>query len=487
MKDTKSATKIVTNAADHPAVVAKAPPTMKVGGGSNTKTITETKNAVPRASPTMKLRTKTLTDDKTKDQPTAAPSSQREDDNNNPAAAPLPTTATIESSSSTKSVNSRHGDSSEQPNEVSNVTAGAFAVAGPGARNESIGDASAGYGHVEYGSGYDFSGRTFPEDSSTLATNDDNVGEPFRSTASTANTMSTEERSSEQVGAYEVNNMGSGGSADSFMDHTESTFADSTTGRTIATTSDVEEGGRGGVPAAAAADSLKAQVVSKEQQVKEAFEIVQKQVPHAEVMEVDELLADEAAKHKRRIIALAVAFLVVVIVVVSIVIVVVSPFGDDDDNGSNLNDLPAPNGRWELHVSNINSTCGPEKGWSSDITIEVFGELPTVETNTTTINNNTETNTIFDVEVVGIKSDTNRHNATYDASTGKLVIGPASSWEIGGTTVSTFTLFMNSTSSSDDEFIMTGKEVWVWRDDEYPGGWGECANGTADIEMKRIV
>ena len=101
-------------------------------------------------------------------------------------------------------------------------------------------------------------------------------------------------------------------------------------------------------------------------------------------------------------------------------------------------------------------------------------------------NNNTETNTIFDVEVVGIKSDTNRHNATYDASTGKLVIGPASSWEIGGTTVSTFTLFMNSTSSSDDEF-MTGKEVWVWRDDEYPGGWGECANGTADIEMKRIV
>ena len=337
--------------------------------------------------------------------------------------------------------------------------------------------------HIEYGSGYEMSGRTFREDSSTIATAmHDNVGDPFASTTTAATT--TIPRSSsvtkQQVGAYEINVLNGG---DGETDSRTIAVAD---GEGATTASAIGEGMDDDVT-----QDVKAQVVSQEQLVQEAFDIVQKQVEHAEVMDMDELLADEAARHKRRFIALIVGFLVLVGVVISVVVVLVKRTdGDDIDNDEEevlSFDLPAPNGKWELGAFFVNSTCGHDQTWRSSISINVLEETTTdnVNGNTTSTAN---TNDIYAVETFGIKSEENMYNGTYDANIKQLILGPGSYLEYDNSGITTFTFYIEVIS----EIYMEGRQEWTWRkhDDIASSGRNdgrnECVNGTAHIVLDRV-
>jgi len=110
-------------------------------------------------------------------------------------------------------------------------------------------------------------------------------------------------------------------------------------------------------------------------------------------------------------------------------------------------------GVWRLVVTNIDSTCGPEPGWSSTVTVVHDGDT---------------------LETTGIKGTTFIVTGTVVGDT--VTIGPGNFPEAPGTTTATYILTIIS------DTYMEGREVWTWDD----GGGSTCDGGTADITFTRI-
>jgi uncharacterized repeat protein (TIGR02543 family) len=109
-------------------------------------------------------------------------------------------------------------------------------------------------------------------------------------------------------------------------------------------------------------------------------------------------------------------------------------------------------GVWRLEVTNVNSSCGPEPGWTSEVTIVQDGE----NLMTTGIKG-----THFEVPGI-VVSDT-------------VTIGPGAFPESTGTTTATYILTIRS------DILMEGTEQWSWTD-----GTSSCSGGTATVRMTRI-
>ena len=222
-------------------------------------------------------------------------------------------------------------------------------------------------------------------------------------------------------------------------------------------------------------ENVMAKVVSKEQQMKEAFEIVEKSVPHAE--EVDVVVVEDENNQRRIVVAVIIAMIVALLATGISIGVVRSRTGSldgtrDDNEIDFTNALPAPNGIWDLRTSNITSTCGDEAGWFSTVTMTVANDGVTVHTK-------------------GIKSDNLEINGTLSMSTVRrnekdgggnyeivpmLTIGPTTFFEAGGNT--SFTFYWNVLSNTH----IHGYEVWTWTDSVE---W-DCFNGTAIHDLIRI-
>jgi len=110
-------------------------------------------------------------------------------------------------------------------------------------------------------------------------------------------------------------------------------------------------------------------------------------------------------------------------------------------------------GVWRLEVFNINSTCGPEPGWSSDVTVVQHGNT---------------------LETTGIKGTTFIVIGSIDGNT--VTIGPGNFPEAGGTTTATYILTIVN------DILMEGREEWTWTD----GAGTDCLDGTATIKFTRI-
>jgi hypothetical protein len=107
---------------------------------------------------------------------------------------------------------------------------------------------------------------------------------------------------------------------------------------------------------------------------------------------------------------------------------------------------------WNLEVFNINSTCGPEQGWSSIVTIVQEGDL---------------------LETTGIKGTSFIVPGSVVGET--VTIGPGAFPDGGGTTTATYIMTIIS------DTLMEGTEVWTWTD-----GMDTCSNGTATIRATKI-
>jgi len=121
-----------------------------------------------------------------------------------------------------------------------------------------------------------------------------------------------------------------------------------------------------------------------------------------------------------------------------------------DSNGTGGS--PDISGVWEFVFTNINSSCGPESGWSSTVTIVQNGSS---------------------LEITGFKNTSFIVNGSIENDI--VTIGPANFPESGGTTRSTFTLTLASETS------MNGKESWTWS-----SSGDSCINGTGDITATKL-
>ncbi|HEY33364.1 MAG TPA: hypothetical protein G4O10_09725 [Dehalococcoidia bacterium] len=120
---------------------------------------------------------------------------------------------------------------------------------------------------------------------------------------------------------------------------------------------------------------------------------------------------------------------------------------------ANFSEAPLDlSGVWRLEVFNIDSSCGPEPGWSSDVTVVHDGNT---------------------LETTGIKGTTFIVTGTVVGDT--VTIGPGAFPESPGTTTATYIL----TIISDTH--MEGREEWTWTD-----GGTTCDDGTADVTFTRI-
>jgi hypothetical protein len=114
--------------------------------------------------------------------------------------------------------------------------------------------------------------------------------------------------------------------------------------------------------------------------------------------------------------------------------------------------IPNLNGVWKLEVFNINSTCGPESGWSSNVTIVQEGDS---------------------LEMTGIKGTSFIVTGSVVGET--VTIGPGAFPDGTGTTTATYIMTIKS------DTLMEGREEWTWTD-----GTGTCSNGTATIKATKI-
>jgi uncharacterized repeat protein (TIGR02543 family) len=123
---------------------------------------------------------------------------------------------------------------------------------------------------------------------------------------------------------------------------------------------------------------------------------------------------------------------------------------------ANFSEAPAPipnlNGVWKLEVFNINSTCGPEPGWSSNVTIVQEGD--SLETN-------------------GVKGTSFIVTGSIAGET--VTIGPGAFPDGTGTTTATYIMTIKS------DTLMEGTEEWTWTD-----GTDTCSNGAATIRATRM-
>jgi uncharacterized repeat protein (TIGR02543 family) len=120
---------------------------------------------------------------------------------------------------------------------------------------------------------------------------------------------------------------------------------------------------------------------------------------------------------------------------------------------ANFSEVPLSlTGVWKLEVFNVNSSCGPESGWNSEVTIVQEGE---------------------ELETTGIKGTTFVVAGTVIGDT--VTIGPGSFPDQGGTTTATYTMTIKT------DALMEGTEQWTWTD-----GTTSCSGGTATIRMTRI-
>jgi uncharacterized repeat protein (TIGR02543 family) len=115
-------------------------------------------------------------------------------------------------------------------------------------------------------------------------------------------------------------------------------------------------------------------------------------------------------------------------------------------------EIPNIAGVWRLDVTNIDSSCGPEPGWSSNVTV--------VQDDNT-------------LETTGIKGSTFVVTGSIDGDT--VTIGPGAFPDAGGTTTATYTFTIES------DTYMEGTETWTWTD-----GMTTCTGGTADITFTKI-
>ncbi|MBW1768500.1 MAG: hypothetical protein JRJ65_15825 [Deltaproteobacteria bacterium] len=122
---------------------------------------------------------------------------------------------------------------------------------------------------------------------------------------------------------------------------------------------------------------------------------------------------------------------------------------DRDDNGlMGCKEICSDvSGTWTLVVSNVKSSCEPEPGWSSIVTINQFD---------------------CSLETTGIKGTSVIVIGSVDGDT--VTIGPGFFKEGGGTTTATYTMTIAPDGS------MTGTESWTWS-----GPGGSCTGGTADL------
>jgi hypothetical protein len=126
---------------------------------------------------------------------------------------------------------------------------------------------------------------------------------------------------------------------------------------------------------------------------------------------------------------------------------------DGDDIPDCLGDCPNIAGTWDLQVSNINSSCGPdEDDWSATVTIAQVG---------------------CSLEVSGISEEP---PVLRDTIVGNIFsVGPATFDEEGGQTRSTFNFSVTSPTT------MTGDESWQWSRTD----GDSCTGGTAELNATK--
>lgn len=111
-------------------------------------------------------------------------------------------------------------------------------------------------------------------------------------------------------------------------------------------------------------------------------------------------------------------------------------------------------GTWQWNVTNINSSCGPEDPWSTEVEITRVGTSETaVSTRSPWRSDDQE-----DREVSG----------TVNGNT--LTIGSVTYIENGGDLVATHVVTLQNNGN------LVGNETWTWT-----GGEGTCSNGTATV------
>jgi hypothetical protein len=128
----------------------------------------------------------------------------------------------------------------------------------------------------------------------------------------------------------------------------------------------------------------------------------------------------------------------------------VEPENSDCDVVPECSDV---SGVWNLSVTNVDSSCGPEEPWSSIVTVSQNG---------------------CTLEAIGIKETTFIVNGSVVGNT--ATIGPGEFPDGEGTTSATYTLTLQPDGSA------TGFETWFWYAD---GGGSYCTGGTADLTANR--
>ena len=118
------------------------------------------------------------------------------------------------------------------------------------------------------------------------------------------------------------------------------------------------------------------------------------------------------------------------------------------DGGGSSGDCENIAGTWTLVVTDIDSTCGPEPGWESTVTITQDG---------------------CTLETSGIKETPFNVPGTVDGNA--VTIGPADFQDGEGITTSTFNMTLESGGTS-----MSGTETWTWA-----SATDSCSNGTANV------
>ena len=114
-------------------------------------------------------------------------------------------------------------------------------------------------------------------------------------------------------------------------------------------------------------------------------------------------------------------------------------------------------GDWLLEVTDVDSSCGPEDDWSSELEVVQAGCEAT------------------DIDVSGIKGDPTAVTGSVD---GEQIAISGSFDDSGGVTELTFDL------SRDSDTAFSGTEDWEWfasPDDPQP----TCADGTANVSLTR--
>ncbi len=126
---------------------------------------------------------------------------------------------------------------------------------------------------------------------------------------------------------------------------------------------------------------------------------------------------------------------------------------DGDDIPDCLGSCPDIGGTWDLSVTNVTSSCGPEDDWSSTLTIVQTG---------------------CSLDINGFKDDPKVLSGTIVQN--DFSVGPSLFDEDGGQTQSTFTFTVTSPTT------MTGQENWNWNE---TGGSDSCEDGAATLRATK--